>query len=74
MLSLDRFGIGPGSEIQDSFPGGVMGSRVTLVKLWLQTGGRPLGTHTSEGIKDQRPCSRRLLVLPYNYSTSGQWY
>lgn len=30
---LGRFGVGPGSEIQNALPGGVVGSRMLLVKL-----------------------------------------
>ena len=39
ILSLRRFGVGPGSEIQDPLPGRVVGTRALLVKLWLQRWG-----------------------------------
>ena len=60
ILSLGRFGAGPGSAIQDSLPGAPLGFRALLVMLWLQGGGfltRLLRAHGSEGGKNQRACS-----------------
>lgn len=82
ILLLGKLGTGSGSEIQDSLSGGVVGSRVPLVKLWLQRGDFPprlLRTHISEGSKYQRACSRSLpgaslSVLPQDNATEWIYY
>lgn len=48
----------------------VVGSTMRLIKLQLLTGGRPLGTQTSEGSKTKQLCPRSFYVLPYSYLSS----